>query len=300
MIVRLPAEILEDAVWQMSGGERAAVEGVLCRSRPKLALEIGTAQGGGTQRIAAYAQEVHSFDLAAPLLELPANVHTHQGDSHELLAPFLAQLAEQERNVDFVIVDGDHTPEGVRRDLEDLLNSPALARSVILIHDTVNERVRAGVDAVRFAAWPKVAHVDLDWIPGRLFATPELRGELWYGLGLVVLDAGRPAYLNGSPYEQRYHSSAPLLARARNFAQARERGAENHEQALEGRVAELEAALNASHERLAALQDELTAANVRIGRGTQVIEDLQRSPSWRITAPLRAAKRRARGARPSG
>ena len=54
---------------------------------------------------------------------MPDNVTLHTGDSHELLPPFLAELAEQGRNVDFVIVDGDHSSEGVRRDLEDLLNS---------------------------------------------------------------------------------------------------------------------------------------------------------------------------------
>ena len=58
---------------------------------------------------------------------------------------------------------------------------------------------------MRFAAWPKVAHVELDWVPGRLFAEPALRNELWYGLGLVLVDAARLAYVDGPVYEQRYH-----------------------------------------------------------------------------------------------
>ena len=86
---------------------------------------------------------------------------------------------------------------------------------MIAIHDIANERVRLGVDAVRFAAWPKVAYVHLDWIPGQLFREPGLEHELWYGLGLVVVDASRSAYGNGEVFEQRYFPVAPLLADGR-------------------------------------------------------------------------------------
>ena len=149
-------EIFEDAVWQMSLGERAAVEGVLSQLRPVVAIEIGSAQGAGLRRIAAHAGEAHSFDLHPPTQPVPGNVTLHTGDSHELLPQFLAEIAEQGRNVDFVIVDGDHSPEGVRQDIEDLLDSRALADTIILIHDVANERVRQGVDGVHFRAWPKV------------------------------------------------------------------------------------------------------------------------------------------------
>ena len=88
-------EIFEDPVWQMSLGERAAVEGVLAQLRPALAIEIGSAEGACLRRIAAHAGEAHSFDLQPPSLEMPGNVTLHTGDSHELLPPFLAELAEQ-------------------------------------------------------------------------------------------------------------------------------------------------------------------------------------------------------------
>ena len=224
----MPIEIFEDTVWQMSLGERAAVEGLLCQLEPSLAIEIGSMEGACLRRIAAHAEEVHSFDVSPPTLEQPDNVTVHTGDSHELLPRFLASLSEQRRNVDFAIVDGDHTPAGVRQDIEDLLDSPALADTVILIHDTANEGVRRGVDAVRFAAWPKVSHVELDWIPGQLFAEPALRNELWYGLGLVVVDAARLAYQNGSVYERRYQPAGPLLAEIRELVQARERVPRGH------------------------------------------------------------------------
>ena len=68
-----------------------------------------------------------------------------------------------------------------------------------------------------------MAHVELDWIPGQLFAEPALRNELWYGLGLVLVDSTRLVYGNGSVYEQRYQSAGPLLAEIRELVLARER-----------------------------------------------------------------------------
>jgi len=294
----------------MSLGERAAVEGILSQLRPALAIEIGTAEGACLQRIAAHAAEVHSFDLDAPSLPVPDNVTLHTGDSHELLPRFLATLAEQGRNVDFVMVDGDHTPEGVRQDLEDLLDSPALARTVILVHDTANERVRAGVDAVRFAAWPKICEVDLDWIPGRLFAEALLRNELWYGLGLVLVDVTMPGHQSGSVYQQRYHPSGPMLAETAEQFRSRARlpeGTRDELERIDRRISELSKELAVARTVNAMLNAELEEANAtrrdaearlshaeeRLERADRTLEDVKGSASWRITKPLRQAKRRA-------
>jgi hypothetical protein len=304
MILAVPLAIFEDSTWQMSLGERAAVEGVLAELRPSLALEIGSMEGACLRHIAAHAEEAHSFDLNPPTLEMPANVTLHTGDSHELLPPFLASLAEQDRNVDFAIVDGDHSPQGVRRDIEDLLDSRALARSVILIHDTANERVRRGVDAVRFAAWPKVTHVELDWIPGQLFAEPALRNELWFGLGLVLVDSSQPAYTNGRVFEQRYHPAGPLLAEIRELVLERERSLSGAEAPGDDaaqqrkRVADLRAELNAMRTRAAELQAELVPLRDREQRAQRTIQNITGSASWRMTEPVRSAKRRLKRLKP--
>src|SRR3712207_6335073 len=108
--------LLEPSDWQMTLGERAALQGVLASLQPALSIEIGTAQGGSLSRVAAASEEVHSFDLEHDAArDWPANVHLHSGDSHELLPAFLAQLADEGRNADFVLVDGDHTADGVQR-----------------------------------------------------------------------------------------------------------------------------------------------------------------------------------------
>lgn len=134
----------------MALGERAALEGVLVQLKPDLAVEIGTAEGGSLERIAAHSVEVHSLDFE-PRLDPAAfrsscfpNVNFHRGDQHETLPRLLAEFAEQGRNVDFLLVDGDHSREGARRDVEDMLASPVIARTVILFQDCSNEGVRKG------------------------------------------------------------------------------------------------------------------------------------------------------------
>jgi hypothetical protein len=47
---------------QISFGERAALEGVLAQIRPRVAIEIGTAEGGSLRRIARYSRLVHSIN----------------------------------------------------------------------------------------------------------------------------------------------------------------------------------------------------------------------------------------------
>ena len=131
----------------MAPGERAAVEGVLRLLQPSLSVEIGTARGGSLQAISLASHEVHSFDLHrhwSLTSERFPNVVFHTGDSHEQLPRLLDELSASDRNVDFALVDGDHSAQGVKRDLEDLLASPSVGRSVILLHDTLNRRVRTG------------------------------------------------------------------------------------------------------------------------------------------------------------
>ena len=216
---------LFDGPQQMSVGERAALEGFLELAKPALAIEIGRAEGGSLRRIAAHSAEVHSLDLVAPPPELAEleQVHFHTGDSHELLSSLLAELASAGRNVDLVLVDGDHSADGVRRDLEDLLASPAVSRTLILIHDTTNEEVRAGVDRVDLDRAAKVAYVDLDAVSGRLFRAESLRNQLWGGLGVVVVDDARTRGPGEPAGDPRFFDTAALLreARARRIGRAR-------------------------------------------------------------------------------
>jgi hypothetical protein len=175
--------------WQMSLGERAVVEGLLCQLKPALAVEIGTAQGGSLERIAAHSQEVHSIDIAEPQITAPANAQLHVGDSRALVPDLMRRFEAEGRNVDFVLVDGDHSPEGVRADVVNLLSSPALGRTTVLLHDTLNEAVRAGLEDVEFQDFPNVAYVHLDFVCGYMVRSGPFARQLWGGMGLVLVDA---------------------------------------------------------------------------------------------------------------
>lgn len=296
MIARL--EIFDDSAWQMSWGERAAVLGVLARCKPKLAIEIGTAEGAGLAQIVAYAEEVHSFDLLPPAFppdQFP-NVTFHAGDSHELLPAALAAFEADQRNVDFVLVDGDHSATGVRRDVEDLLDSDAISNTVILIHDATNELVREGLDAIHFAAWPKVSFVELDFIPGSMFREERLRHQLWGGLSLVLVDAARGRYRGATVMQNRLYPAAELYVTARELVIAREHG--ESVTALIG-VAQ---AGDTRDQVIAELQAELAASTAEIERLRSVSRhheelwnSLMDSWSWRVTRPVRTAKDRLRG-----
>ena len=181
-------EILGADAWQMLAGERAVLEGLLNQLRPALAIEIGTAGGGSLRCIARHSQEVHSFDLEHPE-ELRAldNVTLHTGDSHGLLPDVLAGFERAGRNVDFVLVDGDHRTAAVAAEMDVLLSSSSLRSTLILAHDAANEEVRAGLEQVDYGAYGKVAMVDLDLVAGHLSREGPYANELWGGFALIVV-----------------------------------------------------------------------------------------------------------------
>ena len=175
--------------WLMSSGERAALEGVLLFVEPRLSIEIGTYSGGSLASISAHSAKVHSFDLAShPSVtqERMPNVDFHIGDSHELLPLVLRELELSGETIDFVFVDGDHSAEGVRRDVLDLLESPCTPETVILLHDTLHVGVRSGLEQVDFSTFESVCFVDLDLVQGRVAKEGPQANKLLWGLGIVV------------------------------------------------------------------------------------------------------------------
>ena len=254
-------DILEDDRWQMSPGERAAIKGILSELQPAVAIEIGTGQGGSLRRIAASSGHVHAFDTSEPsaeLVNLP-NATFHTGDSHELLPRILGQLAEAGINVDFALVDGDHFADGVKRDIEDLLRSPAISRTLIVLHDTANQEVRAGLDAIDYQSWSKLVWVDLDWVPGFMFRAGPSRGEAWAGLGIMVVDEDRGSTAPASVAAYAYPTAELLAEKGGTCWGGSELLAVDD---LRRRVADLERSQTA----------------------------LTNSLSWRLTRPLRSLK----------
>jgi hypothetical protein len=120
-----------------------------------------------------------------------------------------------------VLVDGDHSAAGVEADLINLLASPAVIRTVILVHDTLNEEVRRGVAGIRFEHYPKVSYVHLDFLTGYAARSGPFAGQLWGGFGLVLVDADQ-----GRPRESVYEDhlwDAPTMIRLVSRRAARRR-----------------------------------------------------------------------------
>lgn len=119
--------------------------------RPKVIVELGTAQGGTLFVWTQIASELvvscdlrHESRQAAVFRQFPppgssCKVELVTGDTHT--APFQDQLKAKlgGRPVDFLFVDGDHTREGVARDFADY---GPLVRSggIIAFHDIVHRQ----------------------------------------------------------------------------------------------------------------------------------------------------------------
>ena len=202
---------------QMSFGERAALEGVLAQLLPRLAVEIGTAEGGSLARIASYAGEVHSIDLTHAELtaDVGDNVHLHTGASARILPPLLADFSAAGRRLEFALVDGDHSFDGVIGDLRAVLDSPCTARSVILVHDSMNEEIRAGLEHAGVERYEKVVYYEPDFVPGYLYRVGAARHAVWGGLALIVCDTKRSRSYSPSPRQWRYYEPYEAIHRMR-------------------------------------------------------------------------------------
>jgi hypothetical protein len=202
-----------------------------------------------------------------PLAELQ-HVSIHTGDSHQKLPELLGRFSAAGINVDFVLVDGDHTADGVKRDIEDLLSSPAISRTVILIHDSANEIVRAGLEAVDYDSHEKVRSVDLDFVPGYLVKAETFHHDIWGGIGLVIVDESgedryRPHLLSDLAY--------PVTGILAEYRAGLDRPAANGSASTE--------------------LEQLRAHAAELERRLEVVTG---SHSWRLTAPLRRLAARLR------
>jgi hypothetical protein len=282
---------------QMPFGERAALEGVLDKLAPSLVIEIGAGADGPLDRLATHAQELHCFEPAMPQTSIAqqSNVTLDIGNAGELLPAQLARLAEEQRNVDLVWIGGDHaSSQSVRQYLEILLNSSAVGKTTIMVHNACNERMRAGLNAVHYEAWPKVAHVDLDFIAGYVFEEGALRNQLGGGIALALIDAERLAYGGRSMLRGARYPTASLLARARDLLVADESAAVTAESdtppesaLTSGGGEEVNPLEGKLIDRITELEGEILRLSSVAAHHEGLWQDMMDSASWTVTKPLR-------------
>jgi predicted O-methyltransferase YrrM len=187
-----------DLHWQMTSCERFALQSLLRRIRPELAIEIGTYLGGSLQVLSRFAETVVSVDIDQEVEQRLAgrfpNVRYLSGDSSRCLPDLIREVNAEKKPVGFVLIDGDHSSAGVRRDIEAILELQPQRQVVVIMHDSFNPGCRHGMRTANWEKSPYVRHVELDFIPGiyhyEARDTAEPR-SMWGGFACAVLEPGK-------------------------------------------------------------------------------------------------------------
>lgn len=178
--------------WQMHLSERTAFVQLLRHRRPPVAIEIGVQHGGSLGVVSHHAEKVYGLDLQCPQREAFEsewpNVELRLGDSRETLPALLSELQAANAELGFVLVDGDHSAEGVRADLDTLLGWRPPVPLWIVMHDSFNPACRAGMRGADWERNPYVQYVNLDFVPGALLGEEDRRDTMWGGLGVALLE----------------------------------------------------------------------------------------------------------------
>jgi hypothetical protein len=177
--------------WLMAPAEQIALIFLLEQLRPKIAIEIGTAYGGSLQALSRYCERVYSIDIDPNVPTRFAgkfpNVEFLIGPSDQMLPPLLKNLQREKAPLAFALVDGDHSTEGVRKDIDHLLQFRPSVPLYIIMHDSFNPECREGLRRAQWPSNPHVHVVELDFVAGIVNPSPAFRGEQWGGLALAVL-----------------------------------------------------------------------------------------------------------------
>ena len=202
--------------WHMVHAERCALETVLRRLKPKAAIEIGTFRGGSLQTIAKYSETVVSIDIDPTVQETLSpqfpGVQFITGDSSKLLPEVFTDLNARDIDLEFVLIDGDHTPDGVKRDIETVLSYTPRSPMVVLMHDSFNPGCRSGMLAADWESSPFVHRLEIDFVCGQIVPYPDAEtfGEMWGGLAFALfLPEERSGSLNLSKLYQLNFESSP-------------------------------------------------------------------------------------------
>lgn len=179
----------------MTAAEKAALIGLLHLLRPRTVLEFGFRNGGSCCWFSALAGEVVSVDIDPTCATRAA-----QWGNVRFLAMDTVQAARQlraeGRRFDLMLVDAEHSKAAAGADVTAGLE----LADVILVHDSYNPCVRAGV---KQALKGRDVYCDLDFVPGCLQSN-----GLWGGFALVVPALRRH---EGYNYDPRI-SAQPWLA----------------------------------------------------------------------------------------
>jgi predicted O-methyltransferase YrrM len=183
--------------------ELAPLLALVRRTSPRTIVEIGTAQGGTFYawcQVAEPNATIVSIDLpggpfggpdaaadAATLRRFgrrEQQLHFLRADSHD--AETRARLVEilRGREIDFLMIDGDHTYEGVKQDFE--MYAPLVREGKpIAFHDILPHPQAPSCEVDRFWNDLRIGRRNLEFIDRQ----PDAAGKEYGGIGVVYRDA---------------------------------------------------------------------------------------------------------------
>lgn len=182
--------------WMMSNWEKHSFISIIQQHKPEVAIEIGNAEGGSLQVLNKLVPKVYALDLYEEVHQklkpqFPS-VEFYTGDSKKILPQLLRSIQEKNEKIGFVLIDGDHTSEGVKADINAVLeNYIPVTTLIILFHDSFNPECRKGIVEASWQNCPYVHFVDIDYVPGT-YVNDMQNGKLqkrtmWGGLSLALL-----------------------------------------------------------------------------------------------------------------
>lgn len=146
-------DVIEWAPAHLLPAERLMLFSLICAFRPACYLEIGTLRGGSALIVAAAMRASQNPGHMVCVDPRPVISHEHWAMVEEratLIKGYspsvLAEASERAgRLFDFVFIDGDHTAQGVYRDVVGVL--PFVAQGAYLVlHDSHYPDVATGID----------------------------------------------------------------------------------------------------------------------------------------------------------
>jgi hypothetical protein len=205
--------------WQMKDSERLSLTGVLSRIQPICSIVVGAHHGGSLSLVSQFSRSAFSIDIdpavPEPIGKLD-NVSFLTGPSHLILPKLLTELSAVDIPVEVVLIDGNHSGEALRRDIEILLDYVPRKRMVLLLHDAFNPECRRRMLEVGWKRSKYLHWVDLDFVPGRVVERGgEGEAEMSGGLAmayfeptprqgeLVIQQSGLKAFEHAQEYSAR-------------------------------------------------------------------------------------------------
>lgn len=175
--------------WSMSRTEKYAFIQLLEILKPDNAIEIGCYRGGSLQVLQKYCRKVYSIDIDDSARDQKTNVFTNVdyliGKSQSIVPQLIEKLNNDNQNLDFVLIDGDHSYTGVKNDFNLFLNHIPKKPLFLVFHDSFNPICRKGIKAASFEKSEHIHYIDLDFVSGTF--PSDHKKQMWGGLALAVL-----------------------------------------------------------------------------------------------------------------